>query len=187
MDAGAGRRMDFSRYPRKELLRDDALFFEEEESRELYLLLVGSLGVFRDEVLIATLDEPLTIVGEVSALTGEPRGATVRALRKSTLVEVADPDGLFAEYPQMGAKLARLLATRLQAMNRRFVELKTTVARGAPPAPPRIGPVTSAPNPTEPHVDPGDLTIVKGLRSGDIDDDMFAALTSILDFNPDTT
>jgi CRP-like cAMP-binding protein len=121
--------MDFSRFPRRVLPKDEVLFFEEEESRALYVLLTGALGIFRDEVQVAVVDQPLSIVGEMSALTRRPRNATVRALQPSTLVVVEEPDRLFEEYPQLGAKLARLLATRLSEMNAKFVELKHVLAR----------------------------------------------------------
>ena len=39
-------RIDFSTYPRKELERDETLFFEGEDSRELYVLLLGALGIW---------------------------------------------------------------------------------------------------------------------------------------------
>jgi len=122
-------RMDFSKFPRRQLPKDECLFFEDEESHELFVLLTGSLGVYRDEVQVAVIDAPLSMVGEMSALTGEPRNATVRALGISNLVMVDDPDKLFVEYPRFGAKLARVLAQRLTRMNGRFVEIKHALAK----------------------------------------------------------
>ena len=127
--SNTARRMDFSRFPRRTLLKDDALFVESEESHQMYVLLTGSLGVYRDEVHVATLEDPLSVVGEISALTGKPRNATVRALGVSTLAEIADPDQLFEDYPQFGAKLARTLARRLALMNARFVDVKGLLVR----------------------------------------------------------
>ena len=123
------KRMDFSRYPRRALPTYENLFVEDEESRELYVLLSGCLGIFRDEVKVAEIADPLSIVGEISALTGVPRVATVRALEPSHLVVVDDPDSLFEEYPQLAGKLARVLAVRLSHMTTRFSELKGMISR----------------------------------------------------------
>ena len=121
------KRMDFSRFPRRDLARDETLFVEDEESTDLYVLLQGSLGIYRDEIHVATIDEPLAIVGEISALTKRPRAASVRALHQSTVVVVEEPDELFDEYPQLAIKLAKILAGRLADTNGRFVEAKMTL------------------------------------------------------------
>lgn len=123
------KRMDFSRHARRSLPTYENLFVEDEESRELYILLSGCLGIFRDEIKVAEIAEPLSIVGEISALTGSPRVATVRALEPSQLVVVEDPEALFAEYPQLAAKLAKILAQRLATMTHRFTELKGVLMR----------------------------------------------------------
>lgn len=204
--------MDFSRFPRKALPKDETLFFEEEDSRELYVLLTGSLGVFRDEVQVATIDQPMSLVGEISALTGAPRNATVRALRLSTLVAVDNPEQLFGEYPQLGAKLARLLAERLSEMNAKFVELKSLASRSREQRPealadPGTGPALGsaetlvAPKPGAPGprasrsrpsaaarkapATPPKLSALPG-DPGYVDDVM-SALDSILDFELNAT
>jgi NTE family protein/lysophospholipid hydrolase len=57
-----------------------------------------------------------TCVGETSLLTGEPRSATVRAVRDSELVRLpkAAFNRLLERYPQAGTELARTLARRLR-------------------------------------------------------------------------
>src|SRR5262245_4150375 len=84
------KRMDFSRFPRRTLPSHETLFFEDEPSRDLYVLLSGALGVYRNEVHVATIEEPLSVVGEISALTGRARNATVRALGPCQLVVVEE-------------------------------------------------------------------------------------------------
>ena len=116
--------MDFSGLPRLELARNETLFVEGDPGRELYLLLAGQLGVYRSGERLATIADPMSIVGEMSALSGAPRAASVQALKRSTLIVVDDPEELFARYPRLGLKLARVLADRLRDMNGRYRELR---------------------------------------------------------------
>ena len=210
--ANQTKRMDFSRFPRRTLPTHETLFFEDEPSRDLYVLLSGSLGVYRNEVQVATIEEPLTVVGEISALTGHARNATVRALGPTQLVAIEDPDRLFEEYPQLGARLARILAGRLAQMNERFVELKGVLARGG--AMPASGSPTPEPA-AEPEVEKTlDLKIDRrkhsntlaavaaaasaataavaanagtpapGHRTGEVSEDVLTALSDLLDWDP---
>ena len=59
-------------------------------------------------------------IGELAMLTGEPRAATVRAVRDGIVVRVAhdDVERLMNEYASVGAAMARALAHRLRASNR---------------------------------------------------------------------
>lgn len=57
-----------------------------ERSDEMLVLLSGQLGVFTEEnVQIATIG-PVSPVGEMGLITGQPRSATVRALDPSNLL-----------------------------------------------------------------------------------------------------
>jgi CRP-like cAMP-binding protein len=49
----------------------------------------------------------------------------VQALHQTTVIVVEDPEELFGEYPQLGYKLARLLARRLRDMNDRLGSLRS--------------------------------------------------------------
>jgi CRP-like cAMP-binding protein len=116
--------MDFSRFPRKALEAGATLFVEGDAGSALYVLLNGELSVSHGETVLATLAEPLTIVGEMSSLTGGRRAATVRAAKRTTLIEIKETERLFEHYPQLGFKLARILAGRLAGMNRRLCEVR---------------------------------------------------------------
>ena len=171
--------MDFSRFPRRSLPTHDTLFFEDEPSRDLYVLLNGSLGVFRNEVQVATIDEPLSVVGEISALTGKARNATVRALSPCLLVVVADPDQLFVEYPQLGARIARLLADRLARMNERFVDLKNVMAQERAAGDEPTGALVEVSPEVERTLDLKPI----GRAAGD-PEDVLDALSELLDWDP---
>jgi hypothetical protein len=198
------KRMDFSRFPRRFVPKDEALFFEDDDSRELYVLLTGTLGIYRDEVQVAQIQETLSVVGEISALTRRPRNATVRALEPTTVLMVEDPDSLFEEYPQLGAKLARLLAERLAEMNCKFVELKGVVSRGlaarsATPATPEAlarmfaetlppgalrvsSPGAPPPPPASSSLEPPPPVPVEAER--DELDEVMGAIADLIDFDP---
>lgn len=56
------------------------------QSDEMYILLSGQLGVYNEgQMLLASID-PVAPVGEMGLITGQPRSATVSALRASNLL-----------------------------------------------------------------------------------------------------
>jgi predicted acylesterase/phospholipase RssA/CRP-like cAMP-binding protein len=104
------------------------LFRQGDAADALYVVLSGRLEVVSEpeggtRVLVGELGRD-ACVGEMSLLTGEPRSATVRAIRDSELLRI--DSARFAQflgtYPQLGAEIARTLARRLAA---------TTAAAGA--------------------------------------------------------
>lgn len=91
-------------------------------SDALYLVCTGSLGAFGpghssdDERLLGLIGVGET-VGELGVLTRGPRSATVRALRDSTLLRLAEPTRLFelmAAHPEALARALRELLGRVQ-------------------------------------------------------------------------
>lgn len=128
----ATHRMDFSGLPRRTLEKNEALFTEGDPGSEMYVLLTGELGVFRAGEKLASITTPTSVVGEMSALTGAPRVATVQALKHSTVIVIDEPEAAFREHPRLAMKVARELASRLQGMNARLAEVKNRFS--APPA-----------------------------------------------------
>ena len=105
----------------QELRGGDSLFRAGEPSRALYVLCSGSLGAFGRglaggaEQLLGTIT-PGETVGELGFLTGQPRSATVRALRDCTLLRLGRSDvllRLMAEHPQALAESLRHILLRL--------------------------------------------------------------------------
>lgn len=58
------------------------------ESQEMYILISGKLAILEEELRVAIID-PVTLVGELGVITGQPRSATLAAL-ESTQVLVID-------------------------------------------------------------------------------------------------
>ena len=168
------RRMDFSQLPRRVLEKNEALFCEGDPGPELYLLMTGELGVFRRGERLATLTQPTAIVGEMSALTGAPRAATVQALRQTTVIVVDEPQKLFTEYPQLGFKLARLLAGRLGGTIERLAALKDRWQSPAGPTPAAPAPAALSADRTGPAPATGVAPAEAPAAPAEFDSDAFS-------------
>jgi CRP-like cAMP-binding protein len=84
----------------------------------------GELAVIEDNVRIATISEPESVVGELSHLIGTTRSATLKAETDCRLKVVEDVDAFFREDPDHGLEIARLLARRLHEMDEKFLEIR---------------------------------------------------------------
>ena len=98
----------------------ETLFAEGDTARDLYFILGGRLrAVARDGRVLSEMSRGESI-GEIALLTGEPRTATVEAVRDSDLVRVS-PDTfneIVAEYPEVMQVIARIVVQRLRAKER---------------------------------------------------------------------
>ncbi|HEX6221939.1 MAG TPA: cyclic nucleotide-binding domain-containing protein [Acidimicrobiia bacterium] len=100
--------------------RGDTLINQGDESNAVFLLVNGSLQVSRDldevTAVIANIDEPGSIVGEMVAIGGGRRTATVTATEASELiaVEVSDFDRLLAEDPDLADLLVHVAIRRAE-------------------------------------------------------------------------
>ncbi|GEM_PF-2774099 len=115
---------------RRKVKRGETVFREGEAGRELYILLDGAVEIRRGETIIATIDQKDTYLGEMSMLLGAPRSATVVATADSSLLCVPQEKvvDFFNYSPALALKLARILAARLQEMNKRQAQLMESAA-----------------------------------------------------------
>lgn len=103
-----------------QLDRGDTLIAQGEESDSVYLLVSGSLQVSReiDDVtaVIANIDEPGSIVGEMVAMGGGRRTATVTASEPSEMIAVgvSDFEGLLAGDPNLADLLVDVAIRRAE-------------------------------------------------------------------------
>jgi len=95
-----------------------------ENSRALFLVVTGSLGVFVEDErgnrkLVAHIPAGET-VGEMSLISGEAHSAQLVALRDSELLRVSPEafDGLISRYPRVMLNLMRVMVKRLQNTTR---------------------------------------------------------------------
>jgi CRP-like cAMP-binding protein len=128
---------------RERHVRGDRLFVELDEPTSLYLVAEGEVDIVQrradggDHVLAR--HQSGAIVGEMSLLTREPRSASaVVASAEATILRVTarDLDELLAREPTVAYKvmfaLARVLATRLRAVNHRLTDMSERTANANP-------------------------------------------------------
>jgi len=98
----------------------DILFYEDDSSRESYLLLGGDVEILKAGRRVAVISNPGSFIGEMSTLLQKMRTATVRALNQVILLEI--PEETFLEFLQYAPQLAFNLASNLAARLDRTTE-----------------------------------------------------------------
>jgi CRP/FNR family cyclic AMP-dependent transcriptional regulator len=109
--------------PTQALAKGDVLVDQGKAGRDLYVLESGRLVVERDGVVIATIEEPNSTIGEMSVLLGTKYSATVRADRSSTVRVVRDAMRVLERQPELALQLAMTVCRRLDATSALLVEL----------------------------------------------------------------
>jgi len=109
--------------PTLSLARGEVLITQGETGGDLYVLESGRLLVERDGVSIATIDEPDSLIGEMSVLLGTSYSATVRAEQNSKVRVVRDAIRILERQPAITLRLATLVCQRLDATSALLVEL----------------------------------------------------------------
>jgi CRP-like cAMP-binding protein len=90
----------------------------------LYILIQGTVEVVKDGVKVAKVNEPGSIFGDLAALLGVPHTAAVRAVNGSSFHVVTDPREFLEQNPSASLHLCKLLARRLDAVNKYLVDVK---------------------------------------------------------------
>ncbi|PAW65150.1 MAG: hypothetical protein B9S36_00750 [Verrucomicrobiia bacterium Tous-C2TDCM] len=90
----------------------------------LYFLAEGVVEVTKGGVSVTRTNEPGAVFGDLSALLGVPHTAEVRAIELCRFRVVEDPVALLEANPAISLHLCRLLARRLDGVNRYLVDLK---------------------------------------------------------------
>jgi len=106
---------------------DHVIFFEGDQSKDVYLLISGEVEALKAGIRIATLDTPGTFFGEMSGLLGLPRSTTIRT-RTATQVTRIDHEtfaNFLKNYPTLNYQLAVMLAERLQKTTEDYYGLRT--------------------------------------------------------------
>jgi CRP-like cAMP-binding protein len=105
---------------RRDFARDDVIFRQGDESREVYIILTGRVRIFKLSPGGAetTIDIFSThdIVGELAALDQLPRSATATAIGPVSLLVIAQHAFIrhLSTIPELSLTLARLLALKLR-------------------------------------------------------------------------
>ncbi len=109
--------------PSRTVMPGEILIAQGETGGDLFVLETGRLSVERDGVVIATLAQPGTLVGELSVLLGITHTATVRAEAESRLKIIRDARGYLEDNPKLLFRVAALVAGRLDATSALLVDL----------------------------------------------------------------
>jgi CRP-like cAMP-binding protein len=115
--------------PERHLEVGDVLFHPESPDRSSVAVLVE--GVLRVDVeggRLADVAVPGSFVGEVGALLGRARTATVSAAAPTTVRIIGDPEALFASHPALALELARQLAGRLHRLTAYLADVRRQFA-----------------------------------------------------------
>jgi CRP-like cAMP-binding protein len=94
------------------------------ESTSIWILMSGSLRVFKGDVSVNTVTVPGAIIGEVSLLLGAAHGATVIAMEPSRFRFAADGNALIFSDPQITRLIAVGLAERLNFLTTYLADVK---------------------------------------------------------------
>jgi CRP/FNR family cyclic AMP-dependent transcriptional regulator len=100
---------------------------------QLLILKKGAVSITKDTVEIAKVTEVGAVLGELSALLGQPHTADVRALEPSEFY-VADAAALLGGDSVVLLYVAAVLAQRLDRANGAVIELRNQFQAGQPPS-----------------------------------------------------
>lgn len=121
---------------RRSFARGAVLFRQGDDGDEVFVIRSGRVKVSsrraRREVILAVMDGG-ALLGELSAVDGQPRSATATALEdvEADVTSQAEFEALLEEHPRVATELLRLVARRLRDTSVRQLEFGTmdTLAR----------------------------------------------------------
>jgi CRP/FNR family cyclic AMP-dependent transcriptional regulator len=93
-------------------------------SGHLMVLIHGEVEILRDNVRVAKSSAPGAVFGEMSVLLETAHTATVRALKPSSLAIIENPRQFLGSSADASLHVAKLLANRLDALNKYLVDVK---------------------------------------------------------------
>jgi CRP/FNR family transcriptional regulator len=104
----------------REFAKDDVIFRQGDEGRDLYVVVRGKIRIFKlspggNETSINIFSSG-DVFGEFASLDGEPRSATAVALGRSTVWQMSAEAflGHFRSTPDLALQVARLLSQKLR-------------------------------------------------------------------------
>jgi CRP/FNR family cyclic AMP-dependent transcriptional regulator len=114
---------------RKKFPSGTAVFFEDDPSDSLYVVLSGSAKVFRTSEdgrdRIMTILRPGDAFGELAMIEGQPRSATVQTLEDTEMLVLTrkDFEGFASENPDFLFKLLQSMCERVRKINEDVLDL----------------------------------------------------------------
>lgn len=122
----------------------DIIIREGNTDKDFFKLIRGGLTVIKGGKKIAELTEPGEYFGEMAAISGEQRTATIVSQGRSTIKRFPGDkiDEVIDKYPEVASHLFKTMTGRLKKSNQIIVKLAgggaaTAVKKPPPPIPPR--------------------------------------------------
>jgi len=117
----------------------DTIIREGNTDIDFFKLIRGALTVIKSGKKIAELTEPGEYFGEMAAISGEQRTASIVSQGRSTVKRFPGDkiEEVIEKYPDVSSHLFRTMTSRLQKSNQIIVKLAGGGRRPPPPQPPR--------------------------------------------------
>jgi len=98
----------------KSFMQGETIVKEGDTSKNFFILVEGTVGIFRKGNKITEFNKSGTILGELSMILSKPRTATMIAESYVNLIVIeGDLDEIVKRYPDYSKKLIKSLAERL--------------------------------------------------------------------------
>ena len=117
----------------------DIIIREGNNDIDFFKLIRGALTVIKGGKKIAELTEPGEYFGEMAAISGEQRTASIVSQGRSTVKRYPGDkiEEVIEKYPDVSRHLFKTMTSRLQKSNQIIVKLAGGTRRPTPPQPPR--------------------------------------------------
>lgn len=119
--------MSDERLPIKEYAAGETVIKEGRFGKEMFILVKGKVEVTVEGIPVAIIDTKGSFIGEICALLGTKRIATVKTLEPCKFYVIEQLSEYFTANPESGFLMAKTLASRLIDMNHNFIELKKSL------------------------------------------------------------
>lgn len=104
------------------------LLTQGEDARRALVLVSGRVRVEAAGTVLARVDDPGAVVGEMAGLLGTPRSATVTAETDVVYRVVDDVEAFCLERPEAALAIARILAHRLHLLDAYLADVRRQYA-----------------------------------------------------------
>ena len=113
----------------KSFKEGEVIFQEGDDGQEIHILLRGSIGIYKEGKRIAVVDQPGTVLGEISVILNEKRSATLKAERPTTVCIIkVTLEELVIVFPEFSGKMLKTLASRLRDTTRDLSQTMLQIA-----------------------------------------------------------
>jgi CRP-like cAMP-binding protein len=119
-------------YPLLVFEEGDVVLSEGTQTGRLLFLKHGAVDVVMNDVDLIRVDEPGAVFGDVALLLDQPHKADVRAVQPSSFHVVEDAEAFLCAEPRVLLYVAKVLARRLDAVNRLLIEGRARATEAEP-------------------------------------------------------